>query len=61
MCDCVAEAHKIIIALEYLDELTLDMSEEDGLWCVRVVQSSLERKLASLGCSLCAEVSNSVF
>ena len=58
MCDCVAEAHNVTIALEFLDEVIHEMPEEESLWCVRVVQSILERKLSTLGCGLCAEVGN---
>ena len=48
MCDFVAEAHKIIIALDYLDGFTCDMLEEEGLWCVRVVQSYIVSILIEL-------------
>ena len=49
MCNCVAEAHKIIIALEYLDDFTRDMLEEEGLWCVRVVPSYIVSILIKFG------------
>ena len=57
MCDFVAEAHKIIIALDYLDGFTCDMLREEGLWCVWVVPSyivSILIEFSGLFCHCCA-------